>query len=111
ALLSSQFVQGRTADSHRTASTALSLADPGSELSGQAHWGVGGMAVSLGMPAEGLRHLELAAKLAGGAVPLTVGIRADVHSTAWAAHAHWLLGHDDAARTACRQAVELARSI
>jgi hypothetical protein len=111
ALLSSQFVQGRTADSHRTATTALGLIDPGSELSGQVHWGVGGTAISLGMLAKGLHHLELAAKLAGGAVSLTVGTRADVHSTAWAAHAHWLLGHDDAARAACHQAIKLARAI
>ena len=39
----------------------------GSELSGQAHFAVGGPAVSLGMPAEGLRHLELAAGAAGSA--------------------------------------------
>jgi hypothetical protein len=64
ALWTTQFVQGRTADSHRTATRALSLADPESELGGQAHFAVGGSAVSLGMPAEGLSHLELAAKLA-----------------------------------------------
>ena len=61
-----QFVQGRTADGYQMATRALSLVDPGSELSGQAHFAVGGSAVSLGMPAEGLRHLELAAKLASG---------------------------------------------
>ena len=67
ALWATQFVQGRTADSYRTATRALDLVDPDSELSGQAHFAVGGSALSLGMPAEGLRHLELAAKLA--AVP------------------------------------------
>ena len=66
-----------------------------SELSGPAHFAVGGSAVSLGMPAEGLRHLELAAELASGAVSLSVGTRPDVHGTAWSAHAHWLLGRDD----------------
>ena len=65
ALWATQFVQGRTADSYRTATRALNLTDPESELSGQAHFAVGGSAVSLGMPAEGLSHLELAAKLAG----------------------------------------------
>ncbi len=80
---------------------ALTLVDPDSELSGPAHFAVGGSAVSLGMPAEGLRHLELAAKLASGAVWLSVGTRADVHGTAWAAHAHWLLGHDDEALSGC----------
>ena len=84
---------------------------PGSELSGQAHFAVGGSAISLGRPAEGLRHLELAAKLASGAVWLSVGTRPDVHGTAWAAHAHWLLGQDDEALSACREAIRLARAI
>ena len=65
ALWASRFVQGRTADGYQTASRALALVDPGSELSGQAHFAVGGSAVSLGRPGEGLRHLELAAKLGG----------------------------------------------
>jgi DNA-binding SARP family transcriptional activator/tetratricopeptide (TPR) repeat protein len=111
ALWTSQFVQGRTADSYRTATGALDLIDPGSRLSGPAHFAVGGSAVSLGMPAEGLRHLELATKAAGGAVSLSIGSRSDVHSTAWAAHAHWLLGHDDQALAACREAIKLARAI
>ena len=73
ALWATQFVQGRIADGYQTATRALTLVDPGSELSGPAHFAVGGSAVSLGMPAEGLRHLELAAKLASGAVWLSVG--------------------------------------
>jgi DNA-binding SARP family transcriptional activator len=109
-LWTTQFVQGRTTDSHRTATRALSLTDPESELGGQAHFAAGGSAVSLGMPAEGLRHLELAAQLVGGAARLTVGTRPGVHAKAWAAHAHWLLGHDDAALGACRQAIDLART-
>ncbi len=104
-------MQGRTADSHRTATRALDLADPESELGGQAHFAVGGSAVSLGRPAEGLSHLELAAKLASGAVWLSVGTRPDVHGMAWAAHAHWLLGRDDEALGACREAIRLARAI
>ena len=111
ALWATQFVQGRTADSHRTATRALNLADPESELCGQAHFAVGGSAVSLGMPAEGLDHLELAAKLASGAVWLSVGTRPDVHGMAWAAHAHWLLGQDDDALGACHEAIRLARAI
>jgi len=111
ALWATQIVQGRTADSHRTATRALDLADPGSELCGQAHFAVGGSAINLGMPAQGLRHLELAARLGGGAVWLSVGTRPDVHGMAWAAHAHWLLGHDDEALGACRQAIRLARAI
>jgi tetratricopeptide (TPR) repeat protein len=111
ALWASRFVQGRTADGYQTASRALALVDSDSELSGQAHFAVGGSAVSLGMPAEALRHLELGAKLAGGAVWLSVGARADVHGMAFAAHAHWLLGHDDEALTACHDAINLARAI
>jgi ATP/maltotriose-dependent transcriptional regulator MalT len=111
ALWSSRFVQGRIADGYQTARRALALVDPGSELSGQVHFAVGGSAVSLGMPAEALGHLELAAKLAGGAVWLSVGARADVHSTAFAAHAHWLLGHDDEALSTSHDAIKLARAI
>ena len=110
-LWASRFVQGCTSDAYQIANRALSLADPGSKLSSQAHHAVGGSAASLGRPAEGLRHLELAADLAGGAVWLITGIRVDIHSRAWAAHVHWLLGHDTEARSACHQAIKLARSI
>ena len=111
ALWATQFVQGRTTDGYRTATRALTLVDPESELSGPAHFAVGGSAVSLGMPAEGLRHLELAVKLAGNSVWLSTGTRADVQGSAWAAHAHWLLGHDAEARSAGREAIKLARLI
>ena len=110
-LWSSRFVQGRTADSHQVATRALALAGPGSGLGGQAHFAVGGSAVSLGMPAEGLRHLELAITLADGPAVLSVGTRRDVHATAWAAHAHWLLGHDDEALAASQEAITMARAI
>ena len=111
ALAGALFVQGCTADSHRTATRALDLADPESELAGQAHFTAGCSAFSRGMPAEGLRHMELAAKLAGGAVWLSFGTRPDVHGKAFSAHAHWLLGHDDDALAACREAITLARAI
>jgi DNA-binding SARP family transcriptional activator len=111
ALWTAQFVQGHTADSYQTATRTLSLAGPDSELTGHAHFAVGGAALSLGMPAEGLRHLELAAKMAGGTVSLSVGTRPDVHGLAWAAHAHWLLGHDEEARSACQEAISLAREV
>jgi DNA-binding SARP family transcriptional activator len=111
ALWASRFVQGRIADGYQTATRALTLVDPESERSGPAHFAVGGSAVSLGMPAEGLRHLELTARLASGAMMLSVGTRADVQGTAWAAHAHWLLGHDDDALSSCNSAIALARAI
>jgi class 3 adenylate cyclase len=109
-LWGSRFVQGRPADGYQIANRLMALVE-GSELAGLAHFGIGGSAVGLGMPAEGLRDLELAAKLAGKAVWLSMGTRADVHSTAWAAHAHWLLGHDAEALSACHRAIALARSI
>jgi len=110
ALWASRFVQGRTADSYRVAGRALALAGAGSKLSGPAHFAVGGAAVSLGMPAEGLSHLELAAELASDAI-LSIGIRPDIHAAAWAAHAHWLLGHDDDALTSADRAIATARAI
>jgi DNA-binding SARP family transcriptional activator len=111
ALWTSRFVQGRTADGYQAATRALTLVERGSELSGPAHFGVGGSAVTLGRPAEAVRHLELAAQLASGAPSLNVGTRPDVHATAWAAHAHWLLGHDDDAQSSCAEAIRMARSI
>ena len=111
ALSGSRFVQGRTADGYQMARRALTLVDPEPELSGPAHFMVGGSAVSLGMPAEGLHHLELATNLASGALSLSIGTRPDVHGTAWAAHAHWLLGHDAEALSSCNDAIKLARAI
>jgi DNA-binding SARP family transcriptional activator len=109
ALWASRFVQGRTADAYRIARQALDLAGPGD--SGPAHFAVGGAAVSLGMPAEGLRHLDQAAGMASGAELLSVGTRPDVHATAWGAHAHWLVGGEAEARSACAAAIGLARTI
>jgi class 3 adenylate cyclase len=111
ALWTSRFVQGCTADAYQIANRALSLADPSSQLTSQVHLVVGGSALSLGRPAEGLRHLELAADLADRPVWLITGVRPDLFGRIWAAQAHWLLGHDTEARSACRQAIELARSI
>ena len=111
ALSTSRFVQGRPADGYQLASRALGLAESDSDLSSPAHFAVGANAVSLGRPAEGLRHLQLAVTLATGALSLSVGTRPDAHATAFAAHAHWLLGQDDAARSSCEAAIEMARSI
>jgi hypothetical protein len=108
-LWSSLFVQGHTASAHRMAERALALVDPRSALSGPAHFAFGGSAVSLGRPAEALRHLELVARL-GGTHLVSVGTRPDVHGTAWAAHAHWLLGDDAAALASSGNAVALART-
>jgi DNA-binding SARP family transcriptional activator len=108
AMWSTRFVQGRISEGYRLSLRALELVEPESELSALAHFGVGGSAVSLGMPADALRHLALAAR---GALSLVIGTRADVHGTAWSAHAHWLLGHGDEALSSCQEAIELARAI
>lgn len=108
-LWSSRFVSGTMADADRTAARALALVDAGSELSGPAHFAVGGSAISLGRPAEALRHLALA-EADGGASALSVGTRPDVHSRAFAAHAHWLMGNADEALASGRGAIALART-
>jgi DNA-binding SARP family transcriptional activator/tetratricopeptide (TPR) repeat protein len=111
ALWTSRFVQGRITEGYQAAARALALVDPSSELSGPAHFAVGGSAISLGRPAEGLRHLELAARLSSGAASLSVGTRPDVHAMAWAAHGHWLVGHDQDALACAGSAIALARTI
>jgi DNA-binding SARP family transcriptional activator len=111
ALSATWYVQGRTADSHQVAARALALASPGSSAASQARFVFGGTALHLGRPAEGLRHLTAAAGPGGGQELLSVGTRADVHATAWGAHAHWLLGDDEAATRASQQAVDRARAV
>lgn len=110
ALFASQYVQGRTADSYQTGLRAMALAAPGSELAGHAHFGVGGAALTMGRPAEGLRHLDQAAKLGPGVVMLSVGTYPGLHSTAWKAHAHWLLGQQEEALAAASEAIAMGRS-
>ncbi|RSD08635.1 SARP family transcriptional regulator [Amycolatopsis eburnea] len=111
-LWSSRFVQGRTAQAHESAERALTLVAPGTSpaLSGSAHFIVAGSSVSLGRPGEALRHFELGAERTRGASTWPIGTRPDIHGPAWAAHAHWLLGHDDAAVASSAEAVERARA-
>lgn len=111
ALWTSRQVQGRIADGYEAATRALALVDPDSPRSGPAHFAVAGAAFSRGLPADAVRHFQLAAALSGGAHALSVGTRPAVHGRAWAAHAHWLLGHDADALTSCNDAVALAREI
>jgi hypothetical protein len=65
--------------------------------------------MSLGRHKDAVRHLELAAEL-GGTRPLTIGSRPDVHSRAFAAHAHWLLGNDAKSTACAEEATALARA-
>jgi len=110
ALWSTWFVQGRIADSQQIAGQALGIADPDAEQSSVAHFAVGGSSVSMGRPAAGLRHFELSASKAGD-VFSALGLQLGVASLCWAAHAHWLLGHDDDALAARHRAVKAARAI
>jgi DNA-binding SARP family transcriptional activator len=106
----SQFVRGETTASYSTASRALALAEPGTELSSAAHFAVGGAALSLGRPAEAARHLTEAARSASD-LWLFVGSRPDVHAPSFAAHAHWLLGEDAQADAVSRECVQRARDL
>ncbi len=110
-LWTSRFVQGRMADSHDVVTRALAMVESDPELRGSAHFAIGGSAVTLGRPAEALRHFELATQLNRGSLSWTIGTRPDVHGRAFQAHAHWLLGQDLAAKTCALEAIALARSI
>lgn len=110
-LWTSRFVQGHVVDGHQIVARALRLAEPGTELEGQAHFGFAGSAFTLGMPAQALPHFDVACERSEGAPSLIVGTKPDVHARAWAAHAHWLLGHDDESRTAGHAAIARAREI
>lgn len=108
-LWTSRFVQGRVEDGLALATRALAMVERGSETSGQAHLAFGGSALTLGRPAEALRHFVSATESANSAPSLTVGTKPAVHALAWAAHGHWLLGDDEEAWSACRDAVTMAR--
>jgi DNA-binding SARP family transcriptional activator/tetratricopeptide (TPR) repeat protein len=110
ALWTTRFVQGRNTDGDQIANRALALTGAGTESSGPAHFAVGGAAFSLGRLAEAVHHLELAATLASGQA-LSTGTRPDVLATSFASHAHWLLGHDEAALDSSRRSIALARAI
>ncbi|MFC5691353.1 ATP-binding protein [Amycolatopsis mediterranei] len=113
-LWSSRFVQGRTVQAHEAAERALGLLAPGTSAAqgGSAHFIVAGSSLSLGHdPAEALRHFDLGAERTRGASSWPIGTRPDVHGPAWAAHAHWLLGHGDAAVASGAGAIALARRI
>jgi tetratricopeptide (TPR) repeat protein len=71
---------------------------------------VAGSLTSLGRLEEALDHFERSRKLGRGSVSHIVGTLPEVHSLAWSAHAHWLLGNPEQAVATCREAVQLARS-
>ncbi|MGH3496583.1 MAG: ATP-binding protein [Nocardioidaceae bacterium] len=108
-LFACRFVQGRTRESHEIATRALRIAEDVPEMAGQAHFAFAGSAASLGMPATAVDHFRIAVDLSPGRMGLIVGTRPEVHSLAWSAHSHWMLGHDDEARSASVEAVRLGR--
>jgi DNA-binding SARP family transcriptional activator/tetratricopeptide (TPR) repeat protein len=110
-LWTSRFVQGQIVAGHELATRALSMLGSGSDLEGQAHFAFAGSSLTLGKPAQALRHFDIACERSEGAASLIVGSKPGVHALAWSAHAHWLLGHDAQARAASRDAIALAREV
>jgi tetratricopeptide (TPR) repeat protein len=109
-LFAVRFVQGHITDAHEFATRALELAEAEHVAAGQAHMVVAGSLTSLGRLEEALDHFERSRKLGRGSVSHIVGTLPEVHSLAWSAHAHWLLGNPEQAVATCREAVQLARS-
>jgi DNA-binding SARP family transcriptional activator len=109
-LFAVRFVQGHTALSHELAGRALALAEADPELAGQAHFAYAGSASSLGMLTTATSHFDLAVDHTPPTVSLIVGTRLDVHSQAWAAHTHWLLGDEGQAALRCGDALERGRT-
>ncbi|MEP6665401.1 MAG: AAA family ATPase [Nocardioidaceae bacterium] len=110
-LWASTFVQGQISEAHVLASRAIELGARIPELAGQAHFSMGGSALSLGRPDVAVRHFDLAYDMSLGAVSLAVGTRPEVHARAWSAHAWWLLGYDDRAADATTKSVGRAREV
>ncbi len=109
-LWAATFVQGNIDASHKIATRAIELADQVPRLANQAHFSLGGTAVTLGRPETAVAELGLACELSPGTVSLTVGSRPEVHARAWVAHAWWLLGDEAVAADEAKRAVDDARS-
>lgn len=109
AMFSTTFVQGHTAEAHRWAERALTLAERSPELAGQAHMTYAGAGASLGLLTAADRHFALACELCGDSDSLPIGTRTRVHARSWWAHARWLLGEDPLPQ--CQEALEVARAI
>jgi DNA-binding SARP family transcriptional activator/tetratricopeptide (TPR) repeat protein len=110
-LFGTRFVQGHVAESYEIAQRSLELSHLHPDVTGQAHFAVGGSATSLGLHEQSLRHFELAHELCYGEVPSVVGTRVEVHARAWSAHALWLLGRDEDALHWCEWAIARAEEV
>jgi DNA-binding SARP family transcriptional activator/tetratricopeptide (TPR) repeat protein len=110
-LFAVRFVQGNVADAYQFATRALDLADAEPKMAGQAHFVVAASLTCLGRPEEALDHFERGRQLSRGSVSSHItGTLPEVHGTAYAAHAQWLLGNSEQAVATCWKAVQLARS-
>lgn len=107
----SRFVQGDIVDAHRLSSRALTVSEGDDVLQGEAHFAFAGSVLSLGRPAESVGHFDIAHDLCRGADALAVGTRPEVHALAWAAHADWLLGHDEQAEERAAEAIDRAHEV
>lgn len=106
-----RFVQGNVADAYQFATRALDLAEAEPKMAGQAHFVVAASLTCLGRPEEALDHFERGRQLSRGSVSSHItGTLPEVHGTAYAAHAQWLLGNSEQAVATCWKAVQLARS-
>jgi tetratricopeptide (TPR) repeat protein len=106
-----RFVQGHVADAYQFAKRALDLAEAEPKTAGQAHFVVAASLTCLGRPEEALDHFERGRQLSRGSVSSHItGTLPEVHGTAYAAHAQWLLGNSEQAVASCWKAVQLARS-
>ncbi len=110
-LFGTRFVQGHVAESYEIAQRSLELSHLHPDVTGQAHFAVGGSGTSLGLHEQSVRHFELAHELCYGEVPSLVGTRVEVHARAWSAHALWLLGRDEDALHWCDWATARAEEV
>ena len=105
------FVQGRIRDSLELGRDALTSTEAAPALAAQGHMVVAGSSMSLGLVTDACRHFEAACDHAGEIDSLPMGTRTQVHAQGWWAHAQWLRGDAELARTTAREAVDEARHI
>ena len=110
-LFGTSFVQGHVAESYEIAQRSLELSHLHPDVTGQAHFVMGGSSTSLGLHGQSVHHFALAHELCYGEVPSVVGTRVEVHARAWSAHALWLLGRDDDALHWCEWAIARAEEV
>jgi DNA-binding SARP family transcriptional activator/tetratricopeptide (TPR) repeat protein len=110
-LFGTSFVQGHVAESYEIAQRSLELSHLHPDVTGQAHFVMGGSSTSLGLHEQSVHHFALAHELCYGEVPSVVGTRVEVHARAWSAHALWLLGRDEDALHWCEWAIARAEEV